>query len=298
MIVALGGSEGGLDFADWIGPKLASRGFAVLGLAYFAPRGSAIAGVSTSLNRIPVELIEKARAWLRARPEADVDRFGLVGRSKGGEFTLVLASTYEWITAAVAYFPADYVWQGFQYGGGGDMGSSWTREGRDLAFLPLTGTRAEIERGRQPGGKTYLARVARTNIAAASPEALAAATIKVEHSHAALMLIGGGDDQLWDSGASVERLAARLKSAAYSHPYETLVYPAAGHDVVGTGWRPTSTEDADPIQAGGTPHADAHAQADSWTRMLRFLERELRPRPRLRSSRPTGSPGETSPPPN
>ena len=48
VVVALGGSEGGLSFADWIGPKLASRGFAVFGLNYFSPPSSAVAGVSTS----------------------------------------------------------------------------------------------------------------------------------------------------------------------------------------------------------------------------------------------------------
>lgn len=54
----------------------------------------------------------------------------------------------------------------------------------------------------------------RANLEAASPEMLSAAAIPVERSHAALLLLGGGDDQLWDCGASVERAAARLKRAA------------------------------------------------------------------------------------
>src|SRR5690348_8238814 len=57
VVVALSGSEGGLDVADWIGPKLASRGFVVFGLAYFSPPGSAMDGVPTALVRIPVELL-------------------------------------------------------------------------------------------------------------------------------------------------------------------------------------------------------------------------------------------------
>jgi len=69
VIVVVGGSEGGLDVADWIGPKLASRGFAVFGLNYFSPPDSAVAGVPTALKRIPVELLEKARAWLGRRAE-------------------------------------------------------------------------------------------------------------------------------------------------------------------------------------------------------------------------------------
>jgi dienelactone hydrolase len=104
---------------------------------------------------------------------------------------------------------------------------------------------------------------------------LAAATIPAERSRAALLLIGGGDDQLGDSGACVMRLAARLKRAAYTHPYETLIYPAAGHVLLGTGWRPTTTDNTDVFQDGGTPEADAHAQAESWTKMLAFLGRQL-----------------------
>jgi bile acid acyltransferase/acyl-CoA thioester hydrolase-like protein len=43
------------------------------------------------------------------------------------------------------------------------------------------------------------------------------------------------------------------------------------------GWRPTTTDNTDPIQDGGTPEADAHAQTESWTQMLDFLNRELHP---------------------
>lgn len=275
LLVVLGGSEGGLDVADWIGPPLALRGFAVFGLNYYSPTDGGVAGVSTVLKRIPLELLEKARVWLKGRAEADIDRFGLIGYSKGSEFALVLASTYDWIDAVVAYAPPDVVWQGIQQGGGGDVASSWTRGGSELPFLPTTGTREEIVRGRQ-SGKIYLARVAKANLEASSPEALAAATIPVERSHAALLLIGGGDDQLWDSGASAVRVAARLKRADYPYPYEVLLYPAAGHSLVGTGWRPTTTDNTDLFQDGGNPEADAHAQADSWIRILAFLKKNLR----------------------
>lgn len=276
VVVALGGSEGGLSFADWIGPKLATRGFAVFGLNYFSPPSSAVAGVPTALKQIPVELLEKGRSWLKARSEVDIERFGVVGYSKGGEFTLVLASSYDWINAAVAYCPSDFVWQGIQYGGG-TTNSSWSREGRDLPFVPTTGTREAIAKGRQSGGKIYLAAIHKANLEAASPETLSAAAIPVERSHAALLLFGGGDDQLSDCGASVERAAARLKRAAYPYRYAAVLYPGAGHDLAGTGWRPTTTDNTDAIQDGGTPEADAHAQAESWTKTLDFLNRELHP---------------------
>ena len=279
LVIVLGGAEGGRRFADLIGPALASRGYAVFGLIYFAPPGEAIRNVPTALHRIPVELLGTARQCLAARPEVNIDRLALVGASKGGELALLLASTYDWVNAVVAFVPSDVVWQGFAYGASeSTMGSSWTREGRDAPFLPQTGQREEIVRGRQPGAAPIeLARISKANMAAATPLQIAAATIPLERSHAALLLIGGGDDRTGDSGASVARAALRLKDAAYRHPFEALIYPTAGHGIVGTGWRPTTLHNAGVFNDGGTAEADAHAQADSWTKAIDFLRRELRP---------------------
>lgn len=274
VVIALGGSEGGLDVADWLGPKLAARGIAVFGLEYFSPPSDPVAGVPSTLTEIPVELVQQARDWLKGRREADTSRLGLFGYSKGAEYALVLASTYRWVRAVAAFAPSDYVWQGIRYDAGPPV-SSWSRGGRDLPFLPTAGTRDEIMNSRKSGGRSYLAHVARANLQAASIQARAAATIPIERSDAALLLVGGGDDQLWDSGASVERLKTRLKTAAYAHRYSVLFYPDAGHVLIGTGWRPTTTDNDDPIQNGGNPSADAHAQAESWIQTVAFLKRAL-----------------------
>lgn len=274
VVIALGGSEGGLDVANWLGPKLVARGFVVFGLDYFSPPSEPVAGVPSTLTEIPVELLQQVRDWLKSRREADTRRLGLFGYSKGAEYALVQASTYQWVRAVAAFAPSDYVWQGIRYGEGPSV-SSWSRGGHDLPFLPTAGTRDEIIKGRKPGGRSYLARVAKANLQAASPEMRAAAAIPIERSNAAFLLVGGGDDQLWDSGASVERLETRLKTAAYPHSYTVLFYPGAGHVLIGTGWQSTTTDNDDPIQNGGSPSADAHAQADSWIQTVAFFKRAL-----------------------
>jgi len=123
-----------------------------------------------------------------------------------------------------------------------------------------------------------LARVARDNLTAASAEMLDAAAIPIERSAAAILLIGGDDDQLWDSGASVKRLETRLERARYPHPHQALRYPLAGHALLGSGWHPTTEDNADAIQNGGTAEADGRAQADAWPRVIAFLQRVLRAR--------------------
>lgn len=277
VVVILHGSEGGIGYADWLGPMLVARGYAVFGLIYYSPHIRPVPGVPEALNGIPVESLERVRAWLAARPEADVERFGIVGASKGGEFALVLASLYPWIDAVAAFTPAAWVSQGFDYGNGEvGMGSSWSRRGRDLPFIAEAGLREAVSAYRVPGGEVRMAPVRLANLEATMPERLAAAAIRVERSRAAYFLAGGGDDQAGASGMSVTALAERLRRARYARPVDARVYPEAGHLIVDTGWRPTTTHNNGPSQDGGTPQADARAQADSWTGMIAFLERELK----------------------
>lgn len=278
IVVILHGSEGGLGYADWLAPMLVSRGYSVFGLNYFSPQTSASAGVSTSFNLIPVEQLERVQAWLAKRPEADVGRFGIVGASKGGEFALVLASIYPWIDAVAAFTPSAHVTQGFRYGSGEiGMSSSWTRNGRPLPFIPATGLSEAVRNYRIPGGEVRLAPVREANLVRASAKLLEQASIKVERSRAAFLLVGGGDDQTGASGDSVRLVSERLKRAGYNHQVDARIYPDAGHLIVDTGWRPTTTHNSGPSQDGGNAEADARAQADSWTAMIEFLRRNLKP---------------------
>jgi dienelactone hydrolase len=274
-VLILGGAEGGLSFGDWLGPRLASRGYAALAIAYFSPDG-AIAGLPKGLQHIPVELAQRAHDWLARRPEANAARLGVVGASKGGEFALLIAATYPWVRATVAYVPADYVWQGFQYGSGeAGAGSSWSKDGRDLPFIPETGQRDAILAGRKAGGGIRLAPVHEKNFQAASQAVREAARIPIERSRSALLMLGGADDQTGGSGAAVMRIEARLKAARYPHPFTAISYPGAGHLIVGDGWRPTTDHNTGVFLDGGAPDKDARAQADGWSRMLDFLARRL-----------------------
>lgn len=278
VVVILHGSEGGFDYGDWLGPKLASRGYAALAPVYYAPPPRPVEGAPKQVNEVPVEVLDKARAWLAAQPEADVERFGLVGASMGGELALLEAATYPWLDVVVAFVPSDLVTQGFSWGQGEvGMSSSFSVGGKALAYLPQTGQGEEVAKYRVPGGKVYMARVRRVNLAKARPEELEAARIKLENSHAELLLIGGMDDQTGDSGASVLRVKQRMARETYPYGFEAIAYPEAGHLIVDTGWRPTTTHNSGPSQDGGTPQADARAQADGWERMLKVLKRRLSP---------------------
>jgi hypothetical protein len=114
-LIVLGGSEGGGWVARDRSPRFASRGFAVLGLPYYSPgaKDREIPELPAAFADIPVERLDAAFAWLKARPEVDASRVALVGVSKGAEFVLIAASRFKWITSVVAIAPTDVVWEGW-----------------------------------------------------------------------------------------------------------------------------------------------------------------------------------------
>lgn len=246
-VIVLTGSGGGLPPATSHAGGLASRGYAVLALAYFNADG-----LPPALTSIPLEYFGKALGWLAAQPSVDPSRIGVLGVSRGGELALLLGSVYPKIRTVVAYVPSNVVWPGCC---GMRNAPSWTAEGRPLAFVRL-GVRDPVERER--------------------------ATIPVEHINGAVLLISGRQDQVWNSSEMSEQVMARLRRNQFPYAYKHLSYDGAGHAI----GRPyTSTMDLNDVRHpltgklmhfGGTPEGTAHAREDSWRQVLAFLDEQLR----------------------
>ena len=92
-----------------------------------------------------------------------------------------------------------------------------------------------------------------------------------------LLLVAGGDDQLWDSGGMAKNIADPRRKSQVT---QTLIYPNAGHLISGDGWRPTTQYNVALSKVGSTPEGNAHADADAWPKTLAFLKRHLGPVPR------------------
>jgi dienelactone hydrolase len=132
-VLLLGGSGGGLPDPE-IAAALASHGYPVLGLAYFAEPG-----LPATLSNIPLEYFAKALQWLAAQSDVTPTRIAILGASRGGELALLLGATYPaLVDAVVAASPSSYVLGGFP------SGDAWT-----LAGKPVTGE-IPVERIRGP----------------------------------------------------------------------------------------------------------------------------------------------------
>ncbi len=280
-LIVLGGSEGGSNAARTSAPLLASQGYAVLGLPYYSPPGWGANGptppelpaLPDSFVDIDLGRLEQARDWLAKQPGVDASRIGVYGVSKGAEFALSAASRMPWIKAVAAIVPSDVVWEGWgNQAPQPDKRSGFSWKGQALPWVPYEGFGEEFAGAAQ--GKPIVIRRPLDKGRAAHPERVEAARISVEKIAAPVFLLGGGDDQVWDSAGMAQAIAARR--AASGLKTVSLVYPHAGHAISGHGWAPTTTYNDGFMKFGGQADADAQAQGEGWPRLLAFLRESLR----------------------
>jgi dienelactone hydrolase len=272
VVVILHGADGGTEAGERFGPILARLGYVAVSLPYYSPDWGqygppkALPELAGSFVDIPVDQLARLRQAVAVMPGADVERFGLFSGSKGSEFALIAASRYDWIDAVVAYTPSDVVWEGWGLETVEAEGtrSSFAFDGQALPFMPYLG----FVEGLLAGPAADL-RAIHENGRADHPEKEAEARIPIEAYHGALMLIAGGRDAQWNSVRQAENIVASRQAADLATV--ALIYPEAGHDLIGDGGP------RDAHRSGGTPAADAAARQDAWPQVVAFLAEALNP---------------------
>jgi dienelactone hydrolase len=261
-VIVLGGSEGG--FPDDVAAMLSSRGFAALSLAYFGAEN-----LPSSLEEIPLEYFKLAIDFLKRQPFVRKKSIGILGTSKGAEAALLIASQSSDIRAVVGYVPSSVVWSCLCNTPGK---SSWSLDGKSLPFIP----HATDPTYRPPAGFPLSPAI---NFAyrLQNQDAIARAAIPVEKINGPVLLISGKEDGMWKSFAMAQMILDRLKKNGSRFPNQHLAYESAGH-LIGKAFLPTGSTviGGGRIMTGGTSAANARAQKDSWTQVVKFLQASLR----------------------
>ena len=270
VVLLLSGSGGGLSEAS--AALHASRGFAALALAYFN-----YGPLQDDLCEIPLEYFESALHWLQRQSRIDPDRIAVRGASRGGELALLLGATFPEIGAVIGVVPSSVCW-GSVSGDPERLGrSSWTRDGKPIPF----NNRLALS---DAGGTSEAEAIALTPgflQAMKNAEAAHESEIPVERINGPVLLISGGDDEMWPSADFGRRVMSRLEREAFAHEKIHLSYQSAGHLVGAPPYQPTTTTAGlHPVRKaffsfGGTPKAYAAANVDAWRRSLDFLRRSL-----------------------
>lgn len=263
-VLVLGGSEGGFG-GDDVAALLASRGYVALSLAYFG-----IAPLPASLERIPLEYFLAAVDSLQGDPRVRRDRIAVLGTSKGAEAALLLAAHDPRIRAVVAYAPSAVAWSCICQD---PQSPSWMLDGRPVPFVA-----GGADPAYRPSQGSPVHPVVNYRYRLRDSAAVRRAMIPVERIHGPVLLVSGREDELWPSSWSADAIAARLCAHGFDHRVVHLSYAGAGH-LIGKAYLPAgSTRVAGGrLETGGTPQANAAAQADAWPRVLRFLASALRP---------------------
>lgn len=258
-LIVLGGSEGGLGSED-VAAQLASHGYAAVALAYFG-----MDGLPQALEEIPLEYFKKAIDWMMRQRFVKAGGLGVVGTSKGAEAALLVGSTYREIRVVIGYVPSGVVWSCIC---STPNKSSWSLGGKPLTFIPQA---ADPTYGPPQGFP--LSPLVNYTFRLRDAAAARRAAITVEKIQGPVLLISATDDHLWPSSALARMIMERLKRKGHPFADSSLVYESAGH-LIGKAYLPggSTLVAGGRLETGGTPAGNAQAQADSWPKVLKFLE--------------------------
>lgn len=214
MIVVLGGSDGGYMTAkSTIVMDLLMAGHRVASIGYHGATGT-----PDHLREISIDAVASRIAALSKASGTPSGCVGVLGISKGGELTLLLASLTDVGDVYVAMTPSDVVWQASNPSL--RRKSSWTYSGQPLPFVKYPrfsrATMKALRDVRQAGDLHSLALRKAKNFEAAR--------IPIEQATAPILLQAGTQDKLWPTEAMSKRLIARLATDKPKHDLELKTY--------------------------------------------------------------------------
>lgn len=259
-VIALGGSEGGIDAADYYAQWLSSHGFVVLALGWYH-----LPGLSKDMVHVPVEIVHRGLRFLTDNPSIDPDRIGIIGGSWGAMLAMLSAAHMPAIHAVVSWMGGPVIGQGLTRGSTPATSfrvanqSPFTYRGKPVPFV----------------SDVRLAKAIQEN----DYGAVSKATIPVWKIKAPILFVAGGDDQLEDSAVQAEWAMQALRHHGHGYADKVLFLRNAGH-LVWPGYAPTTQlakvseyEHIPPV--GGSPRGYAEADARVGREVLDFLRRSL-----------------------
>ena len=205
VVLAFGGSEGGLSTGDSTGTLLAPHCIAVLALAYFKE-----AGLPQTLDHIPLDYFIDAIDYMSGLRGVDPARLGLVSGSRGSEAGLLVASMDARIKSVIVATPSEVPWYGRT-----TASSAWTYQGKDIPALSLKDDPA-------------LSQTRRFDSALDAVVDWPAYRIRVERINGPVLLISAQNDEIWPSTRMSNDIVQYLKSQHFKFSVKHDIYPT-GH---------------------------------------------------------------------
>lgn len=109
VVIVMSGSNGGMSLTEKEARFYQQNGIPALALALFKTKQT-----QKDLDRVPIEYVEKAIAWLKKR---GYQRIAIDGTSKGSELALLAGTMFPDITCVIARVPSYFVSEGLRASG-------------------------------------------------------------------------------------------------------------------------------------------------------------------------------------
>jgi pimeloyl-ACP methyl ester carboxylesterase len=205
VVLAFGGSEGGISTGESSGELLAPHCIAVLALAYF--KGD---GLPPTLDQIPLEYFIDAVDYTTKLHGVDTARLGILSGSRGSEAALLMASKDPRIRSVVVATPSEFAWYGRT-----QARSAWTYRGKDIPALSID-------------ANTSVPQAERFENALDAVVNRDMYRIKVEKINGPVFLISARNDEIWPSTRMAMSIVEQLKTHNFKYQIRHDIYPT-GH---------------------------------------------------------------------
>ena len=200
LIVGFGGSEGGNAWASdyWkeLRDEFISQGYAILAIGYFGAKGT-----PENLDRIALEGIHQAILETANHPKINSECIAVIGGSKGGELSLLLASHFPEIKTVIAIVPGSAVFPALTIA----MNTpSFSLNGDPLPFVPVpwSATPALIKGDLRAVWEEMLK----------NEKAVKQAAIQVENINGPIFFVSATQDEFWPSKEMSDTMMQRLQT--------------------------------------------------------------------------------------
>ena len=214
IMIAMSGSDGGLEHPTKLARFLADAGVPALALALFRTRHT-----GKSLDRVPVDRIGDVIAWLQKR---GYQKIGIEGVSKGAEYALAAAIEYPQLSCVILKTPSWYYSEGLcrnQPAGH----CCWTLHGQELAYTPYAQRKFNALKLICQAGEYNLLPI--NTGKQINPQSI----IPIERIHAPVLMFSTKADTIWPSAESCQKLCERLKSHNFPYLYQHICFEKMSH---------------------------------------------------------------------
>lgn len=255
LVLVLGGSSGGIDAPDLTAQKFAKAGFTTLAIAYFG------------LPELPKELVEIDINYINLvlQDYAPTDwsslKVTVVASSRGTELAALAATVNPQIQKLILVSPSSHLWGAVS--SNETPKSAWKNGSTPYPYVP----RSAIDSLSNP--YSPIVDMQRDVMSQESNPA----EIPFDKIHANVLLITGGDDQIWPSSLMAEKWQLSFIRNGKIDRIEHLNYPEAGHVIA-----PNMPDNVTAfeinnrvIRLGGNPHSNQDAIKKSWKRIESWL---------------------------